>query len=1037
LPLDISDKLSDLDVEKTNLPGSKTTSRLLITQYTGSKIELTLLYRIDVGNNKYSYHRFTSDLFEFNDKFHKLGEQNLFLQSDIRQKTSQDDIIELQAANNLNDFQSYGVFNCRDGFKYFYITGAYRAYYNNGDQDDSKSKLITVEEQSKRNTTIGFVLNTSLSGNAEHSLTNFIARLTRWDGTTELNRTWDFSTNVDRQLVFMPGEKVGNEANLIDAYIDFSNDRNLEDFSGENGYESVHAATANMLSKSFKGLVFKKINFKVTKLKKNGSDDLVVEMEDAVYSFEKGLFAKYYGENLVLESANAELSSWRYTLDKLSFDVRNNDMVVPADVEADDVRVGRPGVNIQGKIHVPIFDKNPPKNLSSVEYASGFLPYAGFIVYDRNVLLDMRVAAKEIHRKIFHSAFVPGLGFRVNTTSKLTFYYEIDAGDFNAQAKFDGIAMITLSKELLDNVKDFNKDDIPDGIDFTFPYFTFQDIKINEGNGFCGTAFQGIKTLEFGTWGILPELKIPKEKAKQLDGADDLKPNFQSVELKVESPSFICDESDKYKFILAATLSFKKDEEVDDNSGPDKARYPPPPGQPAPKKSFDWLADQYPADKPPYSYEAVGTKKKKKQTSNFTAAGQLNFVFSSKDDKLQFERLDLGCFYIDAEFGPVKLSGGINILQGGTTAGSLYGDGFKAYVGATIGPVTGRMVGQLGKVKQTVKNSKANVASEFEENADFDYFFFDLEVLYDKGFNIIPSKPIAAIYGGYGGLRYNMEEVPFTFKTKYAAKANNNDLCAVPGDYLEAGKGITGESYTPYKGKHGINFNLIAGTPYPSKAFVADIGIDIQVKEDKESVVGLSFDAITVRGFGSFLYEDLDGRRTKNAMAVKVDGSYNFSDEFLSISAGYQAKLPRQKPFFFAPADIVNDKGIKEFLKKQEEAKKKAIKEENPEKKKEILESVFLESKGSDWNEGRLNFDFANDSWELKFGSWSEGSLSSPSGLKFLTHRLKIDPLDVTLSAYFQMGNDVDPLPPIDALIPNYQGGTNAKANRAPFLYKS
>lgn len=1013
LPLDISEHLGLLEIADDRLPNAEH-MRLLITYYDPTRMELTLLYKIDGEGGKSRYYRFVSDPIAVAENFTCLGERRLFLQSDIVLQTPQNDVIELQSSNRWNDFQSFAFINC-DGFQAFKIAGAFKAFFDKDDENDSRIKLITKTDQLVEGTTFGFTLNTAELANPTHSLTDFIAPISKWNGT-ELNKAWHFSTNTARQLIFRPSAlwDQAAEDNLIDynAYIDFSDNSNITDVAQDHGWTSTTYPTATGTD-NFKGLVFKNIQFEVINLKRNGSDRLTPEIEDVVYSFDNGLYATYQGTNLVKEEDEAELSSWNYTLDKLSFEMEGNYLLA------------RTGVQVEGMIHIPIFDKAPPSNLTSVKYSSGFLPYSGKILYDNQVILEMGVAKTEIHRKIFHSAFVPGLGLRLNTTSRLKFYYEIDAGDFNAQAKFDGIGMITISKELLDKV-DIDKDAIPDGLDFTFPYFAFQDLAINEGAGYCGTPFRGIKTLDFGTWGILPQLTVSEEEEDKLNGAEDLQPSFQTVDLKIETPSFICDEGDKYKFILAATLSFKKDEEVPD--APSMNSKSPPSGTPAATNAYEHWADQFPADIPPpigvpttYGQNQGQSKgRKNRRTSNFTAAGQLNFVFKSKDDELKFEQLDLGCISLNAEYGPVAFSGGVNILKDGSTDGqSLFGNGFKAYVQADVGPVSGKMVGQLGTVTQRINNSDAKLKSEIKENAKFDYFFFDVEVLYDKGVVITPNKPVAAIYGAYGGIRYNMQEEPYPFKQEVSTKANNNDLCAVPGDYLTAGQGITGVSYEPYKGKYGININLIAGTAPPSKVFVADVGVDVQIKE-ADNAIGLSFDAVTIRGFGSFLYDELSSRRTNNVAALKADLSYNFTDEILSGTFGYQAKLPASSPFFVAPKNLVKAEDVDKLMDGKTPAN-------------------AFENAGDLWNEGRFEIDFANKNWDLKFGSWYDPSvgLAPPSRLEYLTHRFKVDPVQLDLEAYFQAGMNVDPLPPLTTLNPSYKGSSSGILKRAPGLYRS
>ncbi|MCB0637727.1 MAG: DUF3824 domain-containing protein, partial [Lewinella sp.] len=399
------------------------------------------------------------------------------------------------------------------------------------------------------------------------------------------------------------------------------------------------------------------------------------------------------------------------------------------------------------------------------------------------------------------------------------------------------------------------------------------------------------------------------------------------------------------------------------------------------------------------------------RTSNFTASGQLQFVFgttgSGDNAELEFKRIDPGCFELIGEYGPVKVSGGINFLKS-ADGGALYGSGFKGYLTALIAGIETKIVGQYG------------VIGDLDNKPDeaYRYFFMDLQVASSTG---LPLGPYAELYGGAGGFRYNMAITENTLPgyidasgtaasqqagnalTRYTEPPDNNDFCAIPSEYLAAGKSLSGATYRPEKGTFGGNLQAILGTKKPNTAVIGDLGLDIQIQVIDNR---LSWNRITFRGNGYFAYNPVPWSYppADRIADVKAEISYDFSQQVLAGYFGYRVdfKLPTGQPLLEAPIG------------------------------------------GEGYNEGRLRFDFSRSEWEIKFGSWGEPTdgqrrvnLSPPSGLDYLSHKIYFPAFSlinssagITLKGYFQAGMNVDPIPPLSYQIPNWQGPEPANNNR-------
>ncbi|MEM1319798.1 MAG: hypothetical protein AAGG75_06045 [Bacteroidota bacterium] len=1104
LPIDVTDKLHYLGINNKadgtassgDLPAS---SRLLITDFfveskkdravSQGKMVLTLLQEIEIDDEK-KYLRFLSkpitvtdqkSAADANEVIAQLGSPDipLELQTTVTQVHGGNDIIFQKKPYSANGAKgSFARITCDDGFVNYHLEGVIKFRYEE-DAESKVTQLLKYDIESESGTingtkqerfveasgqaSIRFVLDSGDDFNrgANHSLSQFIAGLEKTDGLSD--EEWGFSTFEGRQLTFVPGE------NFL-GYLDLRADKVV----------SV-AQTSEILERATKpefiGLVFNRIHFEVIDLNGGDGEALSPMVSNALFDFaaNQGFFAKYENEEpLVKKADKASFAKWGYTLEKLQFEIRNN------------VFFGSEGVLFEGSTHIPLFAADPPQKVADVTFAEGYVPFKGEILYDQRVLLRSQVD-KTAH-KIFYSEFIPGLGFRLNNSSQIDFLFDVAKGEFESKAAFNGISLLVVTPEVLADFNLLGSDQDTreqlDFIDFVFPFFSFNGLTINMEEESCGKPFRGIQSLNFGTWGVLPEMVASKLKGLSNAGGggqggqanagasqqqrqslvaanqDKIKPGFQDIPISIDVPTFHCEGEKEYKFTLTVNIELKKDDENDDSPTSSNTStagqgqnatstygpgYPRPTGNvtyeyiPPPTNDYGaaWSSYFSPDIPPPvgirntslpgeykaYSTDAIGVPpaqqtppprpqqprpKKKAKTANFTASGQLNFVCESDGQKLDFTRVELGCFAIEAEYGPAKLSGGVNILRSvvmdekddKTTDddddSAKYGKGFKGFIKLDFDAFKGlgvTAVGQFGSVRQG--------------GEEFTYFFVDAEGYFGKGFPITPNTPVASFYGLGGGIRYNMREEEFPEKTNYTSPPDNNDFCKLDDAYLAAGVSLTGAVYAPKKSQYGGKFYVLVGSPSPSQAYMGNLGFDIAISNDD----GIKFEKLTILGNAYFLYKEIATYRTEHAAVIESKLAYNFSDKLLTGEFNYKALLgPKEYPIFRAPKDL-----------------------------SEIGDDKY--------NRGQLFMDFKKGDWDLKFGSWDDpssngqgrGRQSPPSGLPYNSHKVTVIPgIGVNIDAYLQAGMNVDPIPPLSNLIPDYRGrGPENSERPASGLYRS
>lgn len=958
--------------------------------------------------------------------------------------------------------KSYCVLDCKGGkgIESFYVHGVYVVPFEEGSGNNKLAQLIEDKltgEEEKADLELGFLIDSSNKleiGSEEiesRDLTDFVAKLNDGD--------WSFSLHNGPQLTFVPGEE-------FEGYLDFSETK------------SIPAKEGDGENYSWKGLVFRSIQFNVVDMAQSTywdseeeervSTPLQKTVNDARYDFDEGLFANYYGTDLITKEDDSYFGKFKFILDTLMFSISYNTF--------DDT-----GVLFAGQTLIPIFEEEAME-ISLADFSSGFVGIKGAILYDETDINIQSIVNSGVD-SLFNSSVIPGLGMRLKEGSSVNFIYDRQKEEFEASCFLSGAAMLVISEEI-QHKNSWMDPLVPDGIECILPFFSFEGLSINKDNESCGESFRGVQSLSFGTWGIQDNLAA----------IAGLTPGLQEMPVSIHAPKIYCEGDNVYKFSIGATINLKKskkpsggktkkeleaakadqqsaDQAVEDarnNKPGDKwvekveevlvtDSYMPPEGDifydlggrardayrstriekrtTRVKEKAD-LSGYYAdiAEKQRLAYQAKkrvndaqaeldAKKAKEPKTAELTATGEFNIVFGVINEKLKFQQVELNCLNIRGEYGPVKISGGLNILGNPLDEGkgaeesatALWGNGFKAYLDATVGNINVKAVGQFAR--KVVKDDN-DVVEE-----DFRYFFIDLEGTSETGFKFPPSAPVAAIYGLGGGFRYNMEIMPSEMKAEFNNPPDNNDFCSAGSEnpLLAAGVSLSGAKFIPANNSYGGFIKVIAGTSTP-KTFVGDIALDIEI----ELVEGdLSWKRIGLRGDGYFLYDKVATRRTTNVANAYADFYYNFKTKVLGGDIGYQmnfeniilAPMPGEQTAL--SFDDMVDTGNREEIKKKKERGEKL----KPEEERELATSPPV----GEYNFGKLRFDFDKGDWEIKFGSWGrenssigQAKIAPPSGLKYNSHGILVPGVNaqLRLDGYFQAGHNVDPVPPLSYLIP-------------------
>ena len=888
---------------------------------------------------------------------------------------------------------------------------------------------------------IPFELNTSAHGN-KHSLTEFVALCDDYL-PSDSKEKWNIHLKDQPQVSFTAG---------ADYSIYFDNSPNIK-VPGQFISRTVGKSTSD---NAFKGVVFEKFSFELIGFNDSTGHAITIGNEDGVYVYsamDTGFYAHFDGKDVIAKSLGVKMSGWKYGLSSVSYAIKASDYSTD--------------LTLSGSINVPLFKENPD-NIKSVQFDSAWVDFSGKIFTNKLTTtnhLESSFELDDIVGKVYQSDFIPGLGFQLHEDSNLELNFNRVTNSYEPKGEFNGRGIVLLTSQTA-AAYGIN---VPDGIDFSLHCLKFEGLKINKS---AATASQksineyGIKSIEFGTWGVVDfaeQLKTSDESSEDQsteESADagsneELVPEVSTASgkvvikkngvgtvsstsgsVKVEKVAETSTASGKIirnkegvKSVSTASGSVKKTKNSSSSIGTGTPVASSTPNATLPaadtEPEFNGLkfgvgctgikavGDNFELGID-ITLSLLGDNKDKKgekeevKTCAINAKGGLGLVFARNSQK-KFVPKDIkfNCLSLDGSIGPLDFEGGLNILRtprdnnGSVITTGNHGSGFKAYLSATLMGTGGiQAVGQFGK-KST------------SDTESFYYGFVDIEAFKQSGIPIPPpspgSPPIVDLYGAGGGIRINMKTLNpvVDMQLKKDSNAPPTDECTIPdAKYLAPGTGFS-QNYEPEKGSYGGNFYLILG-PWneldngdaPQYSIIAEPGIEIGLTTDK--ITGdLQFEKFKANINGYFKPKSLAKRRDENMGDAFVSLEINLADRALIGQFGMRMKAtsPTGEPIIQIPSDYAST----DFNTKAN-----------------YCSGLLL------WS-----FDDRNGktpSFNFKFGGSSIGNYKSASKLAYNTAKLNLtSALSVEAGAYFQIGNDVDAMPPIKELIPQISNMESAK----------
>lgn len=955
-----------------NIPAN---SRLLITGFEvadATKSEGTFTFSLitsieksdgnkDTNGNSKTFLYFKSDPVKITNSSNngiKIANMEMKLQADF---ANDDYVFKVSSKEGGKTKNSIARVDCVHGFEYFDMTGLYKP-----------QNLMAVGEDALE---ILFTLNTSLNGNA-HDLSEFIGVLS---DKNSKDQKWKFHLPEEPYLIF-------TTEGSFSMYLDLSSKLKVP---GNFVSSSFGQATSGS---SFKGIVFEKMSFEIVGFKDNHKNHEKFAISDVVYEAsskgeKKGLNAAYFKDDkLIAKEKGNKFSGWQYELESASFMIGNNNFTY--------------NLEIDGKLLVPLF-KAKPKKSTSVQFSDPWVGFSGTIFSDKignTTKVYSNFQLDEIVDSTYLSDFIPGLGFLLNDGSSVEM--ALEDNEWSLSAEFNGRAILIINSESMGAIGFTNW---PEGMDFSYQALKFEGLTLNKGETACGSDLNeqyGIKDIEFGTWGVLDDTKDIREslneEEKDADNSNLGKTPVAPAKEKTPAPTTGRKRSDAL---------VKKDPRRPTPKGRARSNavyggQAPRQEKPTPKPEFNSMSLSAEVtgvkciDNNTFELglniivnilgdnEASKTESQETETCAINAKGGIGVQFAVRDKKLHPTGIVLNCLQLAGSLGPVSFDGGLNILRANSSQ-TQWGSGFKAYLNGSVEGLGGlAMVGQFGKIAY----------SENGKSEKYTYGFLDIEAFVQSGIGFPPltatSAPVVDFYGIGGGLRINMElqtaAQELEMKTN-PAKAPGNDKCTIGGDLLTAGKGFS-NNFLPKKGTYGGNIYIIFGPynvldegPAPQYNIIGDAGFDIEIgTNDKGS---LQFNSIYINAKAYIKPQSIGKRRTDN-----------IADAYANV--GYDNRLKK----------IIGDFGFRAKVDVPQIGS--------------VLKMPIAYDEGK-YNKGYMDIGFSPMSFSIKFGGPGINGWTPPSALKRLDAVLSIpNVMDLKSFAYFQMGKDVDPIPPLTVLIP-------------------
>ena len=932
LPIDVSDRMEQLGVKVNNLPPN---TRLLVTGIDfgtraalgddTARMELTLLYEVFSRGDDKRYLRFvernvpiTANSVSFTG--HLL---DLSLAAPGAAGAEREMTFLPEVAIGDDTRRSVAHMTCSAGFVAFDVHGRYSAPYSTA-AGDAVTRIVHPNENlvgtlAEDTAHFHFTVNTAAAG-ASHSLRSFVAPLDRQTaGARDGGSAWRFAMRGAEAVQFVPGDSAGYRA-----FVDFDDTREVEGFS-------------HPLGKAFQGLVFDQVGFEIVGFADKAGEALVFPVENAHYSFDRGLTARYEKQMPLPRTDSAVLGGWYYELSYLGFNFRDNDLKPLTALPSRDGGNGTGevrGIYTEGSMLVPIFAGElssafaKPSDERPVTFASGWVDFGGHITFDK---VGNRYAPKAdwvikpVANKTFQSSFIPALGMRLKAGSSISLAYAGEDSAWDVEADFSGSAGIFwfkgLSREL--GLPQEVADRLS-GVSFVWDLLQFEGLTLNKAystaestQARASAIMPGIKSIDFGTWsvGLQPEavgsaLKSSDAVSSRLDSLAAKVRGFQRFGLGITKVALGLDKAegaggvqeDRYRLRIGAQVKMMPDDSEEPT--PDRATATGKITRTKGAGATTTVAE---------GTGGTGPKgKSNAQTAAFSATGEVDFVFKpdKQDGGFDFDDIRLGCFLVEGSYGPVGLKGGLNMLRDEGES-SMWGNGFKAGLDITIGPVNAKAVGQFGKTEYD-----ANVGSGSGETSTimarttggdaYRYFFVDLEATYDKGLAIPPpspgSPPVLNLYGAGGGFLFNMDIPPGTnlLAGGESPVATNprkdNDNCGIAGDLLRPGVNLYGMEYRPNQGAYGGNVSVILGPYSPPGApptLIGDVTLRVGLERNDAGTIGLSY--IQVDGNAYLTPESASKRRETYGALANVSVKYSHQTKVLEGGLRLEASYPNSE----------------------------------------------------------------------------------------------------------------------------------------------
>ncbi|MEO0468996.1 MAG: hypothetical protein AAF206_05205 [Bacteroidota bacterium] len=440
------------------------------------------------------------------------------------------------------------------------------------------------------------------------------------------------------------------------------------------------------------------------------------------------------------------------------------------------------------------------------------------------------------------------------------------------------------------------------------------------------------------------------------------------------------------------------------------------------------------------------------ETAGIAANAEVNVITKITDDDFELEGIELNCFGVEGNFGPLTIAGGLNVIRSDSAA-VKWGDGFKAGLevtfgkqkeenGLTTGAQSGfKVVAQFGKTRYDRSKAEAEVVNgqTTGKQKAYRYFFFDLEATFPgTGFALPPpspsSAPVVYVVGGGGGFLYNMDIAPSDYifsnsdKSKEIQNLPDNNDCkvnmGVTGKYLKPGVSLSGTVYEPSNGEIGGNLMVILTTlpgNAPAQLLAGDLTLRVGLHKNDAGTIGFSY--VQVDGNAYVNPKSVPQRREENSATINASVKYDHRSRVLDGTLKVAAAFPN------TPANL------RKILADKETKRRAILKDESKGRKQRFAEVIALNKEQNAAIEKEANrdklviiknavaraaVDFKQRKWGFKLGSWGDGGGQEPSsGLPYSEVTFPVL-ADLAVKFYLQFGHDVDGIPPIAELLPSW-----------------